>query len=129
MSTRKSRLERLEAEQQFRTWFGFVRFLEGLSNEQLEDVAIYWRFPEPLPEPLPIGASRLDGLDRKSLLKLWEEEEYEIACIMREDEGRNEDDRKFRLYHGTGQSNGFRDGLQPAPLGRQRRHGFNGDRA
>lgn len=28
-----------------------------------------------MPEPLPWGASKLDGLDRKSVLKLWEENE------------------------------------------------------
>ncbi len=28
-----------------------------------------------MPEPLPWGSSKLDGLDRKSLLKLWQESE------------------------------------------------------
>jgi hypothetical protein len=49
----------------------------------IEDLAVYWRFPDPLPKPLPMGASRLDGLDRQSLLKLWQEEERETARIMR----------------------------------------------
>jgi hypothetical protein len=100
MGTRERRIERLEKEQQFRTWFAFTRFLEGLSDEQVEDLAIYLRFPEPLPEPLPMGSSRLDGLDRKSLLKLWEQEERETSRIMRENSGRNEDERRFHLYHG-----------------------------
>jgi hypothetical protein len=34
----------LEKEQQFRTWLDFERFLEGLSDEQLEEIAIFWRF-------------------------------------------------------------------------------------
>jgi hypothetical protein len=67
MATLKNRVARLEKEQQFRTWLDFERFLEGLSDEQVEEIAVYWRFPEPLPEPLPMGASRLDGLDRSRL--------------------------------------------------------------
>src|SRR5215831_1408091 len=89
MANLKSRVERLEKEQQFRTWIGFERFLESLTDEQLEELALHWRFPEVLPEPLPKGASRLDGLDRKTLLKLWEESEREIAQIMEEMEGRS----------------------------------------
>jgi hypothetical protein len=100
MANRKSRIERLEKEQKFRRWLDFSRFLEGITEAQLEEIAIHWRFPEPLPEPLPMGASRLDGLDRKTLLKLWEKSEHEIARIMREQEGRNEDELKFELDHG-----------------------------
>jgi hypothetical protein len=100
MGNLKSRVERLEKEQKFRTWFGFTRFLEGLNDEQVEDLAIYWRFPEPLPEPLPMGTSRLNGLDRRSLLKLWEEEERETSRIMRENRGRTEGERWFHLHHG-----------------------------
>jgi hypothetical protein len=44
-------------------------------NDRLEDYACDGRLPEPLPEPLPKGSSRLDGLDRKRLIKLWEEQE------------------------------------------------------
>jgi hypothetical protein len=100
MANRKSRIERLEKELKFRRWLDFSRFLEGITHEQLEEIAIHWRFPEPLPEPLPMGASRLDGLDRKTLLKLWETSEHEIARIMREQEGRNEDELEFELDHG-----------------------------
>ena len=59
MSSLKSRIEQLEKERQFQRWLMFERFLEGLTDEQLEDIALYWRFPEPLPEPLPRGASCL----------------------------------------------------------------------
>ena len=100
MATRSRRIARLEREQQLIRWVIFSRFLEGLSDEQLKDLAVRWRFPDPLPEPLTKGASRLDGLDRKNLLKLWEEEEYETARIMREQEGRNEDELKFKQQHG-----------------------------
>ena len=60
----------------------FSRLLEGLTDAQLEEVALHWRFPEPLPTPLPSGASELDGLDEKSLRKLWKESEREISRIM-----------------------------------------------
>jgi hypothetical protein len=63
IATFKNRVAQLEKEQQFRILLDFERLLEGPSDE-LEEIAIFWRFPEPLPEPLPIGASRLDGLDR-----------------------------------------------------------------
>jgi hypothetical protein len=73
MTTLKSRIGRLEKEQCFKAWFWYERFLEGLTEEQLAAIATEWRFPEPMPEPLPWGASKLDKLDRKSLLRLWEE--------------------------------------------------------
>jgi hypothetical protein len=75
MTTLKGRLKRLEKEQRFQDWLWYERFLEGLTEEQLEAVASHWRFPEPMPEPLPWGSSRLDRLDRKSLLRLWEEDD------------------------------------------------------
>jgi hypothetical protein len=49
------------------------RFFESLTEEQLSTYARHGRLPEPLPEPLPMGKSRLDGLDRKNLIKLWRE--------------------------------------------------------
>jgi hypothetical protein len=69
------RLKQLEDGRRFMTWFVFERFLESLNEEQLETYARDGRWPEPLPEPLPKGASRLDWLDRKTLVKLWEESE------------------------------------------------------
>jgi hypothetical protein len=99
MATLKNRVARLEKEQQFRTWLDFERFLEGLSDEQLEEIAIFWRFPEPLPEPLPMGASRLDGLDRSHLMRLWEESERETARIMHEMRGRSPEECRFHLHH------------------------------
>jgi hypothetical protein len=75
MTTLRTRIERLEKEQRFKDWFWYQRFLEGLAQEQLEAIATEWRFPEPMPEPLSWGSSKLDRLDRKSLLRLWEEDE------------------------------------------------------
>jgi hypothetical protein len=52
MSSLKSRIEQLEKERQFQRWFIFSRFIEGLTDEQLEDIAIDWRFPEPFPRAI-----------------------------------------------------------------------------
>jgi hypothetical protein len=40
------------------------------------------------------------GLDRKTLLRMWEESERTTARTMHDMEGRNEEERKFHLYHG-----------------------------
>jgi hypothetical protein len=100
MGTLRTRLRRLEKEAGFRRWLDFSRLLENLSDSQLEEVAIYFRFPDPMPEPLPIGMSKLDGLDRKTLLRMWEESERTTARTMHDMEGRNEEERKFHLHHG-----------------------------
>jgi hypothetical protein len=44
--------------------------------------------------------SKLDGVDRKTLLRMWEEEERTISRNMHELEGRNEEEHKFYLHHG-----------------------------
>ena len=95
----ENRVARLEKEQQFRTWVGFERFLESLTEEQLQELALHWRFPEPLPEPLPMGASRLDGLDRSRLMRLWEESERETARIMHEMRGRSPEECRLHFHH------------------------------
>ena len=59
MAALKNRVERLETEQSFQRWLQFERFLEGLSDKQLEDIILYWRFPKRLPEPLPMGDAAL----------------------------------------------------------------------
>ena len=47
-----------------------------------------------MPEPLTVGMSKLDGLDRKTLMTIWEEEERTISRIMHEMKGRNEDEHR-----------------------------------
>ena len=49
MAKVKTRIAQLEKEARFRLWFNFSRFLEAMSDEQLKDIALDWRFPEPLP--------------------------------------------------------------------------------
>ncbi len=100
MTALKSKVERLEKGQRFRRWFRFGRFLESLTDEQLEDIAIHWRFPDRFPDPLPMGMSRLDGIDRNGLIRLYEESERETARLMREIKGRSEDEHRFYLHHG-----------------------------
>jgi hypothetical protein len=99
VSSLNRRIKTLETEHKFQLWLGFERFIEGLSNEQLEQIALYWRFPDPLPEPLPPGMSRLDGLDRKSLMKLWKESERRTARLRNEMRGRSPDECRFYLDH------------------------------
>jgi len=93
--TSKNRIERLETEYRFRRWFHFQRFLEALTLEQLEAITARGHYPEPLPE-LPRGASRLDGLDRKSLMKLWQENERWHAQFR----SRSTEDKEFFCVHG-----------------------------
>lgn len=89
----KTRLARLEEEQRFQDWLEFQRFLESLSDSQIEDYINNLRPPDPLPAPLPFGRSRLDTLDRKSLVKLWRESERKWA-------GRDRDELDFYTSHG-----------------------------
>jgi hypothetical protein len=74
MATRKSRIERLDLEMQFRRWLWHSRLLESLTEEQLEEYACLGRLPDPLPKPLPRGKSELEGLDQKRLMQLWEDD-------------------------------------------------------
>jgi hypothetical protein len=92
MPSLKSRVERLEKEQRFQAWLGFQRFVEGLNQEQLNAIVDFDRYPDPLPQPLPLGASELDKLDRKILLKMWEDDEREWAS-------RSEQEKDFCLVH------------------------------
>jgi len=79
----ETRLERLEKEARFEAWLWFQRFLESVTEQQLEDLATHWRWPEPMPPPLPIGASKLDSLDRQTLQKMFEQNEREFGPCVR----------------------------------------------
>ena len=67
----RERLARLENRHQFLGWFVWQRFYASLSLVELETYASGGGFPDPIPN----RTSSLDTLDRKSLLKLWEEDE------------------------------------------------------
>ena len=66
MSDLKSRLGKLEREYRFRQWFHFERYMESLNEEQLLSFARHGFCEDPQPEPLPLGSSKLDGLDRNA---------------------------------------------------------------
>jgi len=67
----RDRLAKLENQRRFLGWFVTHRFWATLSLEELETFAAGGG----LPDPVPNRPSNLDTMDRKSLLKLWEEEE------------------------------------------------------
>ena len=79
----ETRLERLEKEARFDAWLWFERLLESLTEQQLEDLATHWRWPEAMPPPLPIGASKLDSLDRNTLQRMFEQDEREFGPCVR----------------------------------------------
>lgn len=87
-----ARIARLEREQRFRDWLTDKRFFESWTDQQLEVYARHGQLPEPLPVPLPPGASRLDGMDRKSLIRMWEAHEREFA-------GRTDEELLFYSVH------------------------------
>ncbi len=67
----RDRLEKLENHQRFLVWFVTARFHATLTVEELE---IFAR-GEQLSDPFPNRPSPLDGVDRKTLTKQWEEAE------------------------------------------------------
>ncbi len=83
------RLAKLENRRRFLDWFVWQRFYASLTLEELETSASGGA----LPDPIPNRPSSLDTLDRKSLLKLWEEDKR----IFR---GRSQLDREY--YADTG---------------------------
>jgi hypothetical protein len=93
MATNKNRIDLLELEMRFRKWLWHQRLLECLSVEQLEEYACLGRLPDPLPNFLPRGKSALDGLDRRCLRQLWEDD-------MRRYIGRGKEELIFFCFHG-----------------------------
>lgn len=67
----RERLGRLENEHRFLTWVLSEQFLQSLTDSEVETL----RRDSKLPDPLPSRPSMAEGLDRQSLLKLWEEQE------------------------------------------------------
>ena len=89
MTMLKSRLERLEKEQRFQMWYAVEDALGRFTQEEREAYATTGRIPESLPFD---ELGRLDGLDRKTLLKLFEEHQRFTGSVTR-------DDAAFYLVH------------------------------
>jgi|SRR5208282_1334548 len=100
MTTLKSRVAELDRDLKLRAWLESSRHLESFTDEQLEELVIYGRFPDPLPEPPPPGMSSFDTLDRSTLLRLWRQGERDEARFIREIKGRDEKQLRFELEHG-----------------------------
>jgi hypothetical protein len=67
----RNRLEKLEREKRFMHWFLETRFRESLMLNERYTFFQDGKFPDPLPN----RSSKLDGLDRDSLVARWEEEQ------------------------------------------------------
>jgi hypothetical protein len=85
----KERIMKLENQCRFLDWFVRQRFHVTLT---LEEIDTYLR-EGVLPDPTPNRPSRLDTLDRKSLLELWEEDEQIFG-------GRTQEELKFYAENG-----------------------------
>ena len=77
----RKRLEQLEQQRRFLHWFVRTRFYESLTAEELTSFAKTGE----LPDPLLNRASRFDGLDRKSLQRLWEKDQQIFGSRTREE--------------------------------------------
>jgi hypothetical protein len=91
MTNIRGRLGRIESEVQFRAWVSRQRVLEAMSIGELETLAATGQWPD-RPEPAP-GTSRLDAMDRPSLIKLWRKDLETFG-------GRNSDELEFYALHG-----------------------------
>src|SRR5260221_2688314 len=83
------RLDKLENRRKFLDWFVKARLYDSLTDDELEACASGRGYPDPIPN----RPSGLDTLDRKSLVKLWQED-----CRMHE--GRSHADLEY--YTQTG---------------------------
>jgi hypothetical protein len=89
MASRRERLEQLEKRRQFLNWFIRERFYASLTADELECFAPGGNLPEPLPNRL----SALDGLDRKSLVRLFKKRNGEFGH-------RSQDEMEFYCLNG-----------------------------
>jgi hypothetical protein len=71
LSSIRERLVNLEDQWRFLDWFVLQRFRVTPTLEENDTYLREGKFPDPIPN----RPSSLDTLDRKSLLKLWEEDE------------------------------------------------------
>ena len=86
----RDRLEKLDRDRRFLDWFVLNRFLATLTLEELET----WASIGGLPDPIPNRPSSLDTIDRKSLRKLWEEDELRF-------QGRSKEEHEFYADNGV----------------------------
>jgi hypothetical protein len=86
----RDRLAKLENRRRFLDWFVRHRLFDSLTSEELETCASGGGFPNPIPN----RPSSLDTLDRKSLLKLWEEDERVFG-------GRSKEELEFYSDNGS----------------------------
>ena len=85
----RDRLNKLDRDRRFVDWFVLKRFLATLTSEELE----IWTSDGRLPDPIPNRPSRLDAMDRKSLRRLWKEDELRFR-------GRSEEEHEFYVDNG-----------------------------
>jgi hypothetical protein len=79
----KLRLEAAEEELRFKMWIRVERLIENTSEQELEEYCRTGAY-SPRLDPPP-GASRLDTLDRATLLRLWKQSEQTWRGRNRED--------------------------------------------
>jgi hypothetical protein len=77
----RDRLMKLEKQRRFLDWFVWNRFYESLTADELATFARDGH----LPNPLPNRPSGVDGSDRKTLLKRWEDSERVFGGRSREE--------------------------------------------
>ena len=70
MASIRVQLMRLEKKQRFLNWFAMQRLFASLTDDELATYERERKLPERSSRPSP-----LDTLDRKTLLKLWQEHE------------------------------------------------------
>ncbi len=85
----RERLAKLEDRRRFLDWFARHRFYASLTSQELET----WASGGGLPEPIPNRPSSFDTLGRKSLRKLWEEDEQRFG-------GRSQEEKEFYVDNG-----------------------------
>jgi hypothetical protein len=83
------RLAKLEAKRRFLDWFAKQRFYHSLTEQELMTFALDGQ----LPLPIPNRPSTMDSLDRKTLLRLWKDDERTFG-------GRSEEELAFFATNG-----------------------------
>jgi len=85
----RRRLDELEAKRRFLEWFAKQRFYRTLTERELMTFALDGQ----LPVPIPTRPSTIHSLDRKTLLRLWQDDERTFS-------GRTEEELAFFTMNG-----------------------------